>query len=101
MTPQPNAHPHQPSRNIPLILFAPVVIVLLLPVILLGLALYWLYGRWLKARWDLTWGRRGKRVLLVYSRSPSASANMVGRPACARAEYALFSWVAEIARDAV
>lgn len=70
MTPQPNGHPHQPSRSIPLIFFASVVIVLLVPLILLGLPLYWLYGQWLKARWNLTWGRRGKRVLLVYSRSP-------------------------------
>lgn len=29
-----------------------------------------LYGYWLRTRWDRTFGRAGKRILLVYSRSP-------------------------------
>lgn len=48
----------------------PVVIALMIPVAVLGIPIYWLYGRWLKVRWEQTWGREGRRILLVYSRSP-------------------------------
>jgi hypothetical protein len=49
----------------------PLVLVLLVPGLLLGIPGYWLYGKWLKLRWERTWGREGKRILLVYSRSPN------------------------------
>jgi len=52
------------------VVLTPVLVVLLLPTLLVALPGYWLYGQWLKVRWEQTWGRQGKRILLVYSRSP-------------------------------
>lgn len=54
-----------------ILLAVPVLLILLVPGLLLGIPAYWLYGRWLKVRWEQTWGRQGKRILLVYSRSPN------------------------------
>ena len=54
-----------------LVLVVPVVLVLLVPGVLVGFPAHWLYGKWLRLRWEQTWGREGKRILLVYSRSPN------------------------------
>jgi hypothetical protein len=43
----------------------------MLVVMLIGMPARWIYGRWLKLRWERSWARQGKRVLLVYSRSPN------------------------------
>jgi len=48
----------------------PWVILVILPAALVGIPAYWAYGGWLRLRWERTWGRQGKRILLVYSRSP-------------------------------
>jgi hypothetical protein len=38
---------------------------LMLVVVLIGMPARWIYGRWLKLRWERSWARQGKRVLLV------------------------------------
>jgi len=52
-------------------LVLPLVLVVGVPALLVGWPCYWAYGRWLRLRWEKTWAREGKRILLVYSRSPS------------------------------
>ncbi len=47
-----------------------VCLALVIPFALLWFPAHLLYGQWLRLRWELTWGRQGKRILLVYSRSP-------------------------------
>lgn len=54
-----------------MILFLPIVLCLLIPWLFLRLPANSLYGWWLKLRWEQVWGRQGKRILLVYSRSPN------------------------------
>jgi hypothetical protein len=54
-----------------IVVTVPLALILLVPGLLLGIPGSHLYGRWLKLRWERTWGRQGKRILLVYSRSPN------------------------------
>jgi hypothetical protein len=54
-----------------LMLLVPVAIVLVVPWIVIGGPARSLYGRWLEMQWERKWGRQGKRILLVYSRSPN------------------------------
>jgi hypothetical protein len=66
----------------PLVLLTIAALILLLRPLRIGVAVLaglvvtgWvchaLYGYWLRSRWNRTWGRAGKRILLVYSRSPN------------------------------
>jgi len=52
------------------VVVVPLVVVLVIPALLVGIPASWSYGRWLRLRWERRWGRHGKRILLVYSRSP-------------------------------
>ena len=53
-------------------LFRPlsVVVISVAIMVVIGWAGRIAYGYWLQWRWERTWGRAGKRILLVYSRSP-------------------------------
>ena len=52
-----------------------VFLLAIAPVLLPVLAIWWptqlARGRWLRYRWDHTWSSKGRRILLVYSRSPT------------------------------
>lgn len=52
-----------------LLALSPVVFVCLL-VLLVGLPFYWGYGLVLRLAVEILWGVQGRRILLVYSRSP-------------------------------
>jgi len=59
------------GQSIALLIIVPVVLVIAVPVLMIVAPLIFLYRCWLRINWELKWGRNGKRILLVYSRSPN------------------------------
>ena len=53
------------------LLFAPIIVLVLLLLLLLLSPFYFLYRTVLRLAVELVWGIHGKRVLMVYSRSPN------------------------------
>jgi hypothetical protein len=58
------------GSGIAFVLFVPVLLIAGLLTLVFVLPALWVRGLWLRFRWQRTYGRHGKRILVVYSESP-------------------------------
>ncbi len=59
------------GRGIAFVLFGSVLVIAVPILLIVVLPALWIRGLWLRLSWQRTYGRQGRRILLVYSESPN------------------------------